>query len=293
MSADPLADETRRNAAVALIRHLYVDLEQPTGGPLHVQLDDGNLGDYWVSEEANRGRYNYLFDGSFERWSQAGDNVSHERKCAIRDTCEGILHLLRQMDERERHVAVADFWYWWRPSVGERMREALEAEDEDEPEAPEGASGSSKSCVSIPCPPFTEVNLQASWRSDDEDEYSPQAQPTAADLVRAGVDIDRFHPQHAESPDLWEPEDPLLVKLYDARLAALDAESPTFRLHEMMESALRSTPEARAAALVPRIITLPDGVTPEQAMEWIRGCERLGLIEPNEAGTLLLPPGVL
>lgn len=113
MSADSLAGETRRNTVVALIRHLYVDLEQPTGGPLHVQLDDGNLGDYWVGEEANRGRYGYLFDGSFERWSQAGDNVSHERKCAIRDTCEGILHLLRQMDEAERHVAVNLFEKSW------------------------------------------------------------------------------------------------------------------------------------------------------------------------------------
>lgn len=100
-------------ATVQLIRRLYVDLEQPAGGPLHVQLDDGNLGDYWVGEEANRGRYGYLFDGSFERWSQAGDNVSHERKCAIRDTCEAILVLLRQMDETGRHAAVSLFWKSW------------------------------------------------------------------------------------------------------------------------------------------------------------------------------------
>ena len=255
-----IAGVVRRNAVVALIRHLYVDLREPTGGPLHAELDDGNLEDRWIfGKPGDPDRYAYLFDGSFERYAQAGDDVSDGHKNAIRDTCEGILYLLRQMGERERHVAVADFWCWWRPSVGERMREALEVEDEDEPECEE-PSGSSKTCVAIPCPPFKEMTLQAA--------------------------------QYAELPDLWEPEDPLLVKLYDARLAALDAESPTFRLHEMLESALRSTPAAQAAAIAPRIITLPDGVTPEQAMEWIRGCERLGLIEPNEAGTLMIPPGV-
>lgn len=106
MNADPRPGVIRRNATVALIRHLYVDLEQITGGPLHVQLDDGNLGDYWVGEESNRGRYGYLFNGDFECYSQAGDDVSHERKVAIRDTCESILHLLRQMEDAERHIAV-------------------------------------------------------------------------------------------------------------------------------------------------------------------------------------------
>lgn len=114
MSADPLADETRRNAVVALIRHLYVDLEQDMGGPLHVQLDDGNLNDHWVGEDIGRDRYEYLFNGDFERWAQAGDDVSDERKNAIRDTCESILHLLRPMDETERRAAVNLFWVGWR-----------------------------------------------------------------------------------------------------------------------------------------------------------------------------------
>lgn len=82
----------------------------------------------------------------------------------------------------------------------------------------------------------------------------------------------------------WEPEDPLLVQIANNRLDQLD---------RAMVAALRPTaPLARMMARTPRIITLPDGVSPEQAIEWIRGCEQLGLVEPNEAGTLIIPPGV-
>jgi hypothetical protein len=106
--------EDARAEVVHLIRHLYVDLDQNMGGPLHVQLDDGNLGDYWVGEEANRGRYDYLFNGDFERYSQAGDDVSGKRKVAIHDTCERILALLRPMSEADRHAAIDEFQKGWR-----------------------------------------------------------------------------------------------------------------------------------------------------------------------------------
>jgi hypothetical protein len=101
-------------ATVQLIRHLYVDLDQSMGGPLHVQLDDGNLDDYWVGEEADRNRYDHLFDGSFERYAQAGDDVSDERKNAIRDTCEAILKALRPMSVEQRHATVDLFRRGWR-----------------------------------------------------------------------------------------------------------------------------------------------------------------------------------
>lgn len=112
-SSTPAVCPPRVLAAVQLIRRLYVDLEQPTGGPLHVQLDDGNLDDYRVGEESNRGRYGYLFNGDFERYSQAGDNVSHERKVAIRDTCEQILGALRPMSVEQRRATVTLFWQGW------------------------------------------------------------------------------------------------------------------------------------------------------------------------------------
>jgi hypothetical protein len=100
-------------ATVDLIRHLYVDLGQTMGGPLHVQLDDGNLDDFWVSKEGNLSTYDHLLDGSFERHAQAGDDVSSVRKVAIHDTCEQILRALRLMSVEQRKATVNLFWRHW------------------------------------------------------------------------------------------------------------------------------------------------------------------------------------
>ena len=107
---DARLDQMRAKALTSLIRYLYVDLEQSMGGPLHVQLDDGNLGDYWVGEVANRDRFNYLWNGDFERWSEAGDDVSEQRKQAIQTTCEKILELLRPMSEQQRSEVCNRAW---------------------------------------------------------------------------------------------------------------------------------------------------------------------------------------
>lgn len=72
-----------------LVRHLYVDLGQSTGGPLHIVLDDGNVDDQWLAEDA-----------------QPGEDVSEGRRREIRDTCELILAVLRRMSLPERRVAV-------------------------------------------------------------------------------------------------------------------------------------------------------------------------------------------
>lgn len=76
-----------------LVRRLYVDLEQSTGGPLHAEDDT---------------RYAFLFDGRFEAYAQAGDDVSDERKQAIRDTCNAILAELRPLTLPERSAAVRE-----------------------------------------------------------------------------------------------------------------------------------------------------------------------------------------
>lgn len=88
----------------ALVRRLYVDLGQSTGGPLHIILDDGNVDDHWLADDEDR--YAFLFDGRFEEYAQAGDDVSAERKQAIRETCEAILAELRPMSVSERSAAV-------------------------------------------------------------------------------------------------------------------------------------------------------------------------------------------
>ena len=93
---------------VRLIHHLYKDLDQCAGGPLHVELDDGNVEDKDIGED--EGRYTHLFDGSFERYAQAGDDVSDERKGAIKETCELILAALRQMPEVQRQEIIAIAW---------------------------------------------------------------------------------------------------------------------------------------------------------------------------------------
>lgn len=117
----------------------------------------------------------------------------------------------------------------------------------------------------------------------------------------------------ANKPPNWEPEDPLLVRLHDARLekgapltaddrARLTAgETITFdpvhrqqeKLGDLVMLALRRSPLADPDARIPLVLTVPDGVSADRAMEWIRGCEQLGLLEPSPAGYLLLPPGVL
>lgn len=88
-----------------LVRHLYVDLGQSTGGPLHIVLDDGNVDGRWLAED-DGSRYAFLFDGRFEDYAQAGENVSLAHRREIRDTCELILAELRRMSVAERHEAV-------------------------------------------------------------------------------------------------------------------------------------------------------------------------------------------
>jgi hypothetical protein len=113
-----LDQQDAHTEAVRLIRHLYVDLGQDAGGPLHVVLDDGNVGDFWLHAGPHTDgydRYGYLFNGDFARWSQAGDDVSLKRRNAIRDTCEQILALLRPMSEQHRRDAINEFWKGWRP----------------------------------------------------------------------------------------------------------------------------------------------------------------------------------
>lgn len=92
------------------VRHLYVDLEQSTGGPLHVVLDDGNVADEFLTEREDR--YAFLLDGRFEQYAQAGEDVSTGRKVAIRETCEMILAGLRRLPESERRMAIAAAGVW-------------------------------------------------------------------------------------------------------------------------------------------------------------------------------------
>lgn len=67
-------------------------------------LDDRNVDDVFI--QCDLSIYEYLFDGSFEKYAQPGDNVSTERKCMIILTCEAILEAFRQMSQEERIAAI-------------------------------------------------------------------------------------------------------------------------------------------------------------------------------------------
>lgn len=104
---------SQESELLVLIRKLYHDLGQATGGPLHVELDDMNLCDEDLTPQHDR--YNYLFDGRFDAYAYAGDDVSYSRKQAIQDVCERILALLRPMSEPERRAVVRQFWEEGKP----------------------------------------------------------------------------------------------------------------------------------------------------------------------------------
>jgi hypothetical protein len=149
-----------------LIRRLYEDLECPTGGPLHAMLDDMNIADEQVENEDVDRACEYLFDGSFERYAQAGDDTSDERKNAIKETCRMIIWSFRQMPESHRAAAIAYHEGWVPEGIFPRTVSAdqvaewtadLAAIWARGASAPQPQPGGQKACVSIPCPPFTGV----------------------------------------------------------------------------------------------------------------------------------------
>lgn len=95
-------------ATTKLIRHLYEDLGQTVGGPLHVILDDGNVDDIFIGDDPTR--YEHLFSSAFEFYADPDEDVSMDHREAIRDTCERILVLLRSMPVSDRKAAIRQFW---------------------------------------------------------------------------------------------------------------------------------------------------------------------------------------
>lgn len=92
-------------ACVSLIRHLYDGLGQGAGGPLHVVVDDYNVDDHFV-QTGQWENYAYLFDGSYERWQQAGEPNDLDFKQKLMVTCEAICLGLSTMPEAWRRVTV-------------------------------------------------------------------------------------------------------------------------------------------------------------------------------------------
>lgn len=173
------ADETTL-AAAWLIEHLYEDLGQCTGGPLHWMLDDGNLSDDQLGDRDPVGYwhrlFDYLHDGRFNQWAQAGDEATPEKLLEIQHTCEAILIAFRGMTESARMAACAWAFGWVAAELpewsarhkGPEARERIEADALElleqaralPPVEERHKAAESEACEPVPCPPFRDTNLR-------------------------------------------------------------------------------------------------------------------------------------
>lgn len=195
----PIVSSDEVLVAAELIRRLYEDLGCPTGGPLHAMLDDMNIDDGQVANTDIDKACAYLFDGSFERWAQAGDDTSDERKNAIKETCALILYAFSQMPESHRAAAIAWREGWAQELItelgpGDQRATAgevseLVAEWTREMNAPPLAPDGVKACVSIPCPPFTGEVSGAVYPGPGQ-RFAPDAKITGSGVVGAEVNPD-------------------------------------------------------------------------------------------------------
>ena len=164
----PISADPEILGAAELVRRLYEDLGEGTGGPLHWMLDDGNIYDDQMPDADEQAKiFAYLWSGDFKKWSLAGADVSTERRQAIQDTCRGILHAFDRMNEAERTCVLA--WHWgyieqelpdWHAKhrTPEHLASAREQADEFVRLALAGPPEKAevKACEPIPCPPFTD-----------------------------------------------------------------------------------------------------------------------------------------
>lgn len=201
----PIISSDEVLVAAELIRRLYEDLGCPTGGPLHWMLDDMNIDDGQFENADIDKLCAYLFDGSFERWAQAGDDTSDERKNAIKETCALILHALRDMPESHRAAAIAWHEGWipveisvatgivvpdnLLPNVGPELFAAQVAEWTREMNAPPPQPGGTKACVTVPCLPFT-GEVSGTVYPGPGQKFAPDAKITGPGVVRSEINPD-------------------------------------------------------------------------------------------------------
>ena len=200
----PISGSPEILGAAELVRRLYEDLGEGTGGPLHWMLDDGNIYDDQMPDvEEQVGLFAYLWNGDFKKWSQAGADVSIGLRQAIQDTCRGILYAFDRMNEAERTCVLA--WRWgdierelpdWHAAhrTPERLADAREQADEfinlavavplgvqREPER--------KACISVPCPPFT-GQVSGTVHPGSGRRFAPDARITGPHILSADVNPD-------------------------------------------------------------------------------------------------------
>lgn len=195
----PIVSSDEVLVTAELIRRLYEDLGCSTGGPLHAMLDDMNIDDEQVANADIDKACAYLFDGSFERWAQAGDDTSDERKNAIKETCALILHSFSQMPESHRAAAIAWHEGWIPAEITALMGTMASGLAKATPEMTVGLvaewtaamnksqtrTDGTKECVSIPCPSFTGIVDPGPGRK-----FAPNAKITGPGIVDTRVNPD-------------------------------------------------------------------------------------------------------
>lgn len=200
----PISGSPEILGAAELVRRLYHDLREGTGGPLHWMLDDGNIYDDQMPDPESESKlFEYLWNGDFAKWSQAGDDVSSEWCQAIQDCCRGILYAFDRMNEAERTCVLA--WHqgdikqelpdWYAAHQTPQYRaEAVEMADRFVRLAvavPLGVRPESerKACTPIPCPPFT-GEVSGTVHPGPGQKFAPNAKITGPGVVRAEVNPD-------------------------------------------------------------------------------------------------------
>lgn len=86
------------------IRRLYAMDSCSTGGPLHCELEDSNLGDYWFGGDADGAHQRTMPDDVTGGWWAKEFDVA--QRAEILNLTQAILWALSAMTEPERHVAV-------------------------------------------------------------------------------------------------------------------------------------------------------------------------------------------
>lgn len=193
----PVIADAEVLATAELIRRLYEDLGQPTGGPLHWMLDDMNIDD----EQFERRRdgypddlYAHLWDGRFDAYTQAGEDTSHERKVAIEETCRLIWTSFERMPESHRAASIAWFrgWTWDHlqalvGTMGDTPPRVNQIELDAYIQELRTPATPAKGCNEpIPCPPFEEVTLHVTATSALDQMRQRATRHALADLAIRG-----------------------------------------------------------------------------------------------------------
>lgn len=118
----PILRTEEIDEAAELIRRLYEDLKQGTGGPLHAILDDMNINEESIGVHGDMNRYKKQI------WSGTGwvltDEIEYSQE--VIDCCERIIELFADMTDGHRAAAIGWYEGWAQRQITEVQKLAIE-----------------------------------------------------------------------------------------------------------------------------------------------------------------------